>query len=69
MLLLLLQPTLESSVLEAYLWQYVYFEIDEDVASHPATMICPFCSGIVWQMETVTQTEATKVTERCCKLS
>lgn len=69
MLLLLLQPTLESSVLEAYLWQYVYFEIDEDVASHPATMNCPFCSGIVWQMETVTQTEATKVTERCCKLS
>lgn len=69
MLLLLLQPTLESSVLEAYLWLYVYFEIDEDVASRPATMICPFCSGIVWQMETVTQTEATKVTERCCKLS
>lgn len=69
MLLLLLQPTLKSSVLEAYLWLYVCFEIDEDVASHPATMICPFCSGIVWQMETVTQSEATKVTERCCKLS
>lgn len=65
-LLLSLQPGLRA-LLKAYLGVYIYFEIDEDVESQ--TVICLFCSGIVWQMEALTQTIAAKVTERCRKLS
>lgn len=54
MLLLSLQPGLGAQ-LKAFLGVYTYFEIDEDVESHPAkNVIYIFCSGIVWQMEAVT---------------
>lgn len=67
--MLLLSPGLRA-LLKAYLGVYIYFEIDEDVESHPAkNVICLFCPGIVWQMEAVTQRIPAKVTERCRVLS
>lgn len=59
MLLLLVQPSLRA-LLKAYL--EVYFEIDE-------YMIAVFCSRIVWQMESVTNTMAFKVREGCYTVS
>lgn len=55
------------ALMKAYLRLYIYSKRHEDVESQ--NVICLFCSGIVWQMEAMTQAIAAKVTERCRTLS